>query len=107
MRFIRQEKQREKQGNIFPLISHRLKSLLPGCHRVIVTKAGIDRALPAETLYEASKQHVSNIKIIPRVADALNYAINTTPKKDAVCVAGSLYVVGEAKEAFEAENQRQ
>jgi dihydrofolate synthase/folylpolyglutamate synthase len=84
-----------------------LKILLPGCHRVIVTKAGIDRALPVETLYEVAKQHVPNIKIIPRVADALNYAIKTTPKKHAVCVAGSLYVVGEAKEAIEAENQRQ
>ncbi|HIJ54755.1 MAG TPA: bifunctional folylpolyglutamate synthase/dihydrofolate synthase [Deltaproteobacteria bacterium] len=84
-----------------------LKSLLPGCHRVIVTKARIDRALPVETLYEAARRHVSNTKIIPDVADALNYAIKTTHKKDAVCVAGSLYVVGEAKEAIEAGNQRQ
>ena len=78
-----------------------LKSLLPGCHRVIITKARIDRALSPEKLNDIAKLYVSNVKIIPSVAEAVGYAIKTTPKKDAVCVAGSLYVVGEAKEALE------
>ncbi len=77
-----------------------LKCLLPGCHRVIVTKARIDRALPPEKLYETAKSYAPSVKIIPSVAEAVKYATKTTPKKDAVCVAGSLYVVGEAKETL-------
>jgi dihydrofolate synthase/folylpolyglutamate synthase len=75
-----------------------LKSLLPQCHRVIITQAKIDRALPTDALYGLSKRLVSNVNVIPNVAEAVKFAIETTPKKDAVCIAGSLYVVGEAKE---------
>ena len=78
-----------------------LQSLLPECHRVIVTRAKIDRALPPEILYNISKRLVSNVKIIPNVAEAVKFAVKTTSRKDAVCVAGSLYVVGEAKEWFD------
>ena len=74
-----------------------LRSLMPVCSKVILTRAKIDRALPPETLYPIAKEIVSNIRIIPDVDDAVKCAIKTTPFNDAVCVAGSLYVVGEAK----------
>ena len=78
-----------------------LKSLIPFCSRVILTSPKIDRALPPEKLYPMAKEMISDIHIIPDVDKAVIHAIETASPKDAICVAGSLYVVGEAKELFE------
>lgn len=77
-----------------------LKSLLSVCSRAILTKPVIDRALEPETLYEASKGIVKNIKIIPDVKGAIDYAVETASKDEVICITGSLYVVGEAKAIF-------
>jgi len=78
-----------------------LKSLLTTVHRVILTRAKIDRALEPRKLYEAAKNFNPDAVIIPDVSQAIKKAIETTPRHGAICIAGSLYVVGEAKEAFE------
>ena len=77
-----------------------LKSLLPLCERVILTQPAIDRALPAETLQKVAKEYLDNIEVIPDVGIAVRRAIDTTAPEDAVCVAGSLYLVGDAKKAL-------
>lgn len=78
-----------------------LNSLLPVCSRLIITAPKIDRALPPEILSAAAKSLISNVMIISDVAKAVNHAIESARSGDAVCIAGSLYVVGEAKEALE------
>ena len=78
-----------------------LKSLLPFCNRVIVTQAKTGRALPLKILVREAKEIHSNVTSIPDVADALTHAVKTLPQNNAVCVAGSLYVVGEAKAFIE------
>ena len=78
-----------------------LKSLLTPVHRVILTRAKIDRALEPGRLYEAAKNLNPDVIIIPDVGQAIKNAVETTPRHGAICIAGSLYVVGEAKEAFE------
>jgi dihydrofolate synthase/folylpolyglutamate synthase len=78
-----------------------LKSLLTPTNRVILTRAKIDRALEPRKLYEAAKSLNPDVTIIPDVALAIKNAIETTPQHGAICIAGSLYVVGEAKEALE------
>jgi len=78
-----------------------LKSLIPFCSRVILTSPKIDRALPPEKLYPMAKEMISDIHIIPDVDKAVIHAIETASPKDVICIAGSLYVVGEAKELFE------
>lgn len=78
-----------------------LKSLLPLSSRVIITKAKIDRALSTKVLHKVAASIAKDILIISNVADAVKYAIESTPPQDAVCIAGSLYVVGEAKELLE------
>lgn len=82
-----------------------MKLLLPCCRRVILTKPVINRALPPETLYEAAKGLVEEIKVIPSVKEALLYAMETAGPEETICVAGSLYVVGEVKEALEAKGE--
>ncbi len=78
-----------------------LRNLLPLCNNVILTQAKIDRALAPEKLYTVAKELVSDIKIIADVGSAVKHAVETASSQDAICIAGSLYVVGEAKEELE------
>ena len=78
-----------------------LKSLLPQCSRAIITRAKTDRALAPEKLYAMAKKTISDVTIVPDVAGAAKNAIENAGPDDVICIAGSLYVVGEAKEAIE------
>lgn len=77
-----------------------LKNILSVCSRAVLTKPAIDRALEPETLYEASKGIVKDIKIMPDVKGAVDYAVKTASKDEVICITGSLYVVGEAKAIY-------
>lgn len=78
-----------------------LKYLLPLCEKVVLTSPKIDRSLPAEGLQPFAKKLVPDVKIISDVGEAVLSSIDNASPNDVVCVAGSLYVVGEAKEALE------
>jgi dihydrofolate synthase/folylpolyglutamate synthase len=78
-----------------------LKSLLPQCRRAIITRAKTGRALDPRRLYKTARKIISDVSIVPDVAHAVRQALETTASDEVVCVAGSLYVVGEAKEAIE------
>jgi dihydrofolate synthase/folylpolyglutamate synthase len=77
-----------------------LKSLLPACDRVILTRPQIDRALDPETLYDAARDLTAEITLKPDVASALRYALETAAADEVICVGGSLYMVGDAKAAL-------
>ena len=78
-----------------------LKSLLPLASRAILTRAKIDRALDPQRLMEVAQNYNIESHLVPDVARAVKHAIDICPSGGAICIAGSLYVVGEAKEAFE------
>ncbi|MGE5255068.1 MAG: bifunctional folylpolyglutamate synthase/dihydrofolate synthase [Hyphomicrobiales bacterium] len=78
-----------------------LKLLLPMASRVVVTQAKINRALPAEKIEAVANTLVTDIRIIRDVGEALRFAVDTATSETIVLVAGSLYVVGEAKAALE------
>jgi len=78
-----------------------LKVLVAPCSRLIITRPKIDRSLSPATLEAAAKPLISDIQIIADVGDAVRHAIATSRPEDAICIAGSLYVVGEAKAALE------
>jgi dihydrofolate synthase / folylpolyglutamate synthase len=78
-----------------------LKSLLSVCTRAILTSPAIDRALDPETLLAAAGDVCTDITTVPRVADAVRHAIDTAGPDEVICIAGSLYVVGEAKEVLD------
>jgi len=75
--------------------------LLPLCRKVIICQAKTGRAIPAARLAEAAKEIIADTEIIPDVGQALAHAMKTASLEDMICVAGSLYVVGEAKEHLE------
>jgi dihydrofolate synthase/folylpolyglutamate synthase len=79
-----------------------LKNLLPLARRVIITRAKIDRSLPTQVLAAAAKKIFKGpIQVVENVAEAVSLAISTSSEQEAVCIAGSLYVAGEAKEKFD------
>jgi len=78
-----------------------LKCLLPLCHRAILTQPKIDRSLSPDTLYPIAKTMIDDVTVIADVPAAVNHALHTAQPDEVVCVAGSLYLVGEVKAALE------
>ncbi|MFZ0613997.1 MAG: folylpolyglutamate synthase/dihydrofolate synthase family protein [Desulfobacterales bacterium] len=78
-----------------------LAALVPHCRRVILTRPKTYRALPPEDLRPAASALTTDVTVIPDVAGAVAHAIETAAPDEVVCIAGSLYVVGEAKAALE------
>ena len=79
-----------------------LGHLLPLADRVIITKAKIDRSIETDVLAASVKKYFTgDLSIIEDVPGAVSHAISTSSENDAVCIAGSLYVAGEAKEKFD------
>ncbi len=77
-----------------------LRNLLPLCRKVILTRPVIDRALDTEKLHQVVRNYPVEASVIPDVAKAVQTAISTAELSDVVCIAGSLYVVGEARAYF-------
>jgi dihydrofolate synthase/folylpolyglutamate synthase len=77
-----------------------LKSLVPACRRVVVTRAKTSRALPPETLLPVIEEMTDQVRVVATVDEAVAHAVETAAADEAVCIAGSLYVVGEAKSAL-------
>ncbi|MFO7750197.1 MAG: folylpolyglutamate synthase/dihydrofolate synthase family protein [Desulfobacteraceae bacterium] len=76
-----------------------LESLVPHAHRIIVTRAKIDRSIDPAVLKTAAQAFATGeILIVEDVAAAVKTALETTPESGAVCIAGSLYVAGEARD---------
>jgi len=78
-----------------------LQPLMRLCKKVIVTRPAIDRALEPDVLYDVAKQVVRNVRQFPNVEEAVSHAVKTAKPDEVICVAGSLYVVGEAKQALD------
>lgn len=74
-----------------------LAALLPVTQKVILTRPKIDRGLPPETLYTEARQYGKDITLIPDVHQAVQQAVSQAAPDDVICIAGSLYVIGEAK----------
>ncbi|MBT3388672.1 MAG: bifunctional folylpolyglutamate synthase/dihydrofolate synthase [Desulfobacula sp.] len=79
-----------------------LQKLVPLAHRVILSRAKIDRSIDPFILKKAAQQLTHNpVSIIESVKDAVTHALKTSDSEDIICIAGSLYVVGEAKEILD------
>lgn len=77
-----------------------LQCLVPASVRLILTRPRIDRALEPQDLLDAARHLSENIVTMPDVERAVKHALATAQPDDVICIAGSLYVVGEAKETL-------
>ena len=76
-----------------------LKELVPLANFVIITRAKY-KGTSTKILEELVAGYDVDYRIIENVEDAFNFAKSFAKKNGIVCVAGSLYVVGEVKEAI-------
>ena len=82
-----------------------LESLVPYAQNIIITKAKIDRSLEPSVLKKAVQEITKKpVTIIEDVKKAVTHAIEISNEEDAVCIAGSLYVAGEAREQLIIKN---
>jgi dihydrofolate synthase/folylpolyglutamate synthase len=84
-------------------IGQLLQDLAPMADRMILTKANIRRAAEPSIIIDALEQlDLSNknleIKTALPVYDAVKIALDSATKNDLICICGSLFIVGEARE---------
>ena len=104
-KFLQQEYSQKELTLVIGILDDKpfesiMQSLLPYCTRVILTEPDIDRSLSPEKLMPFTQSIVKDTVIVKDVASAVTRAIETTPPDSAICIVGSLYVVGEAKQAL-------
>ena len=77
-------------------------SLFPLAHRLILTQPDNPRAAPVDLLRETALKHkpASHINHCPHVKEALQLAQDLTAHDGVICITGSLYLIGEAKDAL-------
>jgi dihydrofolate synthase / folylpolyglutamate synthase len=78
----------------YPAMVKRLFSL---ADRIILTRPHSERGLPLDLLLPVARRFRRNVECIENPGDALRSALSRAGKEDLVCVAGSLYLVGEIK----------
>ncbi|MCL5807096.1 MAG: bifunctional folylpolyglutamate synthase/dihydrofolate synthase [Deltaproteobacteria bacterium] len=83
-----------------------VKRLFPLAEGVILTRPDSDRALSLDVLLPVARKFHKNIQAIERPGDALKQALSQAGNGDLVCVAGSLYLVGEIKRIHQAGTGR-
>ncbi len=71
--------------------------LFPHAAEVIFTQPRTTRAISVAQLAEITAHHASHFTIIPEPEAALEYALDRGSPRDAVFVAGSLYLVGQLR----------
>mgnify|MGYP001575360822 CR=1 FL=1 len=76
------------------------KMLFPLADALIITRPPSERALPPDILHSIALEFNKNIEIIASPRDALRHALEISGDTDLVCVAGSLYLVGEIKKVY-------
>lgn len=70
----------------------------PAAHRVVLTRAGDGRAATPAALLAVTSHHHGRIQAAPCVADALRLARRGARADDWIVIAGSLFLVGEARQ---------
>jgi dihydrofolate synthase / folylpolyglutamate synthase len=79
-----------------------VRRLFPLADRVILTRPHSERALPLDVLLPVARRFHEDIELCTNPGDALLSALSWAGKEDLVCVAGSLYLVGEIKKIYQA-----
>ena len=82
-----------------------LSQLIPLADRVILTQPRMDRAASPEMLWEDVKKYRKVKEIVYDVKKAVSYAVSQAAKEDMVCITGSIFTIGEARELFKETRQ--
>ncbi len=75
-------------------------ALFPHAHEVLFTEARTPRAISAAQLARMAGHHAERYSVYPEAEQALEAALEKAKPEDAVFVTGSLYLVGELRQAW-------
>ena len=78
-----------------------LSALLPVCRRAVITSPAINRAIPADELAPIARKFVDEVDEISTVDRAVARALQIVESGQVIVIAGSLYVVGEARQTLQ------
>jgi dihydrofolate synthase / folylpolyglutamate synthase len=78
----------------YPAMARRL---FPLADRIMLTRPHSERSLPLDLLLPVARRFHRNVEWFENPGDALRSALSRAGTEDLVCVAGSLYLVGEIK----------
>ncbi len=76
--------------------------LFPHVHRVILTRSRVSRSTSPETLRQMVDHLHERIETAPAAEQAIELARRTAKPEDLIVIAGSIFLIGEAKETLEA-----
>lgn len=77
-----------------------LEKIAPLADQIILTQLQAGRAVPVAVLYECVKKMGREALITENAAEAMERVLAMAEGGDMICAAGSLYLVGEIKQAF-------
>jgi dihydrofolate synthase/folylpolyglutamate synthase len=79
-----------------------LKKIAPLADMVIITRPDTERAVSPSELTAAARLYCDQVEVVADTRQALCRAMVVAAREDLICVAGSLYLVGEIKQAYTA-----
>ena len=79
-------------------IENIVRELAPLAFKVLVTAPKTSRAASLEIMYKAAIKYNRNVAIAKEVGTAVQSALSEAKKSDTICVTGSLYTIGEARQ---------
>ncbi|HCX89410.1 MAG: bifunctional folylpolyglutamate synthase/dihydrofolate synthase [Deltaproteobacteria bacterium CG12_big_fil_rev_8_21_14_0_65_43_10] len=77
-----------------------ISKLVPLADKIVLTRPRMDRSASPQILYEEVKKYYKEAEIVDDVKKAVSFAISLAQREDMVCVTGSIFTVGEARELF-------
>lgn len=80
------------------------EELAPAARAVIVTRAAHPRSAPTERLAHVAGRFAADVQVTANVPEGVAAAVALASPTDVVCVTGSLFVVGEARQALGCPN---
>jgi dihydrofolate synthase/folylpolyglutamate synthase len=80
-----------------------IEEITPIANKIIITKPKFERASEPQKIEEEVKKHLSNVIVIKDVKEAIKHAKKKAEYEDVICITGSIFNVGEAISALEAE----
>ncbi len=86
--------------------AHMLNKLLPLADSFIMTRPAIGRAVSPAELLPLAGRYRRRVRIVEKSDEALRLGLDQAGKDDLVCVTGSLYLIGEMKQAHSAWGPR-
>ena len=72
--------------------------LFPAADRVVLTRSSVARAASPETLMQTAGHHHAHVETADDIGEALRLASAAATREDWIVVAGSIFLVGEARE---------